>query len=301
MERVSASRLGTFRECPRRFYQVYIRQRVPLAEPAALSFGRVFHSALEQWWLHGPEAAVRWLVEHAAEMDPVEAAKVGAMLGQYNPPIHLYDVIDTEREFVVPIINPESGRRMREYELLVRVDALVRRKSDGSLWLIEHKTTSEQVIGFGPYWQRLSIDHQVAFYLIATGAAGIAYDVCRKPALRISKADEMLAAATRIGVADAYQQRCSKEIEASPEEWYQFREIVKTQADLDEARADLYGQVQMLHNCERRGLFPRNSGACRGLYGVCPYLGVCSGQASIDDDALFRDRHEPLIVETEAA
>ena len=37
-------------------------------------------------------------------------------------------------------------------------------------------------------------------------------------------------------------------------------------------------------------LFPQNSMSCMGMYGNCDYFGVCSGQARLDDDSLFRDK-----------
>ncbi len=290
MERISASRLSTFRECPRRYQHTYIRGRVPVGEPAALTFGRAWHSALEQWWLHGPEAAIAWLIDKAGDISAEDGAKIAAMLAHYNPPRHEYEVLGAEREYEVPIVNPDTGVRSRGYTFFLRLDVEVRKLATGDRWIVEHKTTSDEIMGFGPYWQRLQIDAQVAFYLIATGCRGVLYDVVRKPLLRISKADEQKAAATGLELSMAYQQRIDETIAAEPEKYYQFRSIEKTADDLAETRADLYEQVQMLHNCHRRGMFPRNSNSCRTLYGTCPYLGVCVGQELLDDDSRFRDR-----------
>jgi hypothetical protein len=301
MERISASRLSTFRECPRRYQHAYIRGRVPLAEPSALTFGRAWHSALEQWWLVGPEAAVAWLIEKAGDISAEDGARIAAMLTHYNPPRSRYELIGTEREYTVPIINPDSGVRNRGYTFYLRLDVEVRELATGDRWIIEHKTTSDEILGFGPYWQRLQIDAQVAFYIIATGCRGVLYDVVRKPMLRISKADEQRTVATGLELSMAYQRRVEGAIAEEPEKYYQFRAVEKTAEDLAEAQADLYEQVQMLHNCHRRGMFPRNSNSCRTLYGTCPYLGVCTGTELLDDDARFRDRTDVQPVSTEAA
>jgi hypothetical protein len=301
MERISASRLSTFRECPRRYQHSYIRGRVPLAEPQALTFGRAWHEALEQWWFAGPEAAVAWLVGKAGHISAEDGARIAAMLTHYNPPRSGYDLIGVEREYTVPIINPDSRRPSRSYTFYLRLDVEVRELATGDRWIIEHKTTSDEILGFGPYWQRLQIDAQVAFYVIATGCRGVLYDVVRKPMLRISKADEQRAAAEGLELSMAYQRRLEETIGAEPERYYQFRPIEKTADDLAEAHADLFEQVQMLHNCHRRSMFPRNSNSCRTLYGTCPYLGVCTGTELLDDDARFRDRTDVHPVTTEAA
>lgn len=289
MERISASRLSTFRECPRKYQHTYIRGKVAIGEPAALTFGRAWHSALEQWWLNGPEAAIAWLIDKAGEISAEDGAKIAAMLAHYNPPRQQYTVVGVESEYEVPIINPETSVRSRGYTFFLRLDAEVR-DAAGTRLIVEHKTTSDEIVGFGPYWQRLQVDAQVAFYMIATGCRGVLYDVVRKPMLRISKVDEQKAAGSGLELSMAYQQRVEEAIAAEPERYYQFRAIEKTADDLAEARADLYEQVQMLHNCHRRGMFPRNSNACRTLYGTCPYLGVCTGMENLDDDTRFRDR-----------
>jgi PD-(D/E)XK nuclease superfamily len=301
VERISSSRLSTFRECPRKYAHLYVKGRAPIAEPSAFTFGRAWHEALEQWWLNGPEAAIAWLVGKAAEISAEDGAKIAALLRFYNPPRHLYGVLDAEKEYEVPIVNPETGVRNRGYTFFLRLDVEVVTLATGERWIVEHKTTSDEILGFGPYWQRLQIDAQVAFYLIATGCKGVLYDVVRKPMLRISKADEQKAAATGLELSLAYQQRLEEAIAAEPEKYYQFRAIEKTADDLAEAQADLYEQVQMLHNCHRRGMYPRNSNSCRTLYGTCPFLGVCTGQELIDDDTRFRDRVELHPASTEAA
>jgi hypothetical protein len=299
MERLSASRLSIFRDCPRRYAHTYVMGRVPIAEPSALTFGRAWHEALEQWWLAGPDAAIGWLVSKADSISAEDGARIASMLTYYNPPRERYSVVGTEKEYTVPIVNPDTRHPVRGYTFYLRLDVEVVEIATGDRWIVEHKTTSDEIIGFGPYWQRLQIDAQVAFYLIATKARGVMYDVVRKPMLRISKADEQRAAAYEIDLSVAYQERISEAISAEPEKYYQFRAVEKTADDLAEAQADLYEQVQMLHACHRRGMYPRNSNACRALYGTCPYLGVCTGQALLSDDSQFRDKTDvgSLVVE----
>ena len=130
-------------------------------------------------------------------------------------------------------------------------------------------------------------------YALAFGVSEILYDVMRKPAYRFSAADRKATGAddpTELEVASAYQWRVSKIIGENPPEWFQCRSIVKTAGDQEQARETLYQLVDDLRRAHRTGAFPMHPCSCRAFYGVCPYLDVCTGRASLDDDGLFRDR-----------
>jgi hypothetical protein len=292
---LSHSQLSVARECPRKYEHIYIRKRVPRAEREALSFGRLWHEIMERWWRDGQEVAVQWMATTGHKLFPGQqpeeaASKMAAMLRYYSPPIERWDVVGVERPLTVPVVNPGTGIAMRVADITMRLDVLVTERSTGELWLVEHKTTSEDIVGFGPYWQRLAIDAQIGIYLLATGAAGVVYDVVRKPRIKLCGKDETVAARFDILPSEAYQQRCEDEIAADLAGYYQLREIRKTPADLEEARWDLYQWAVRLHEQRKHGHYPRNANACRGLYGNCEYLEVCTGQALLEDDALFKDR-----------
>jgi len=324
---VTQSSLATFRECPRKYQYQYQMGRVRRRESTALSLGKTVHGALETWWKSNGslEAAAEWLQQNAVGLEEPDACRVSAMIRHYRPPVNLqavtgprviadplsmddlvsfrpayeteeqqswpeFDVVATEQTFKVDITNPRTGRKSQRYALKGMVDGLLRRRSDGALYVLEHKTTSEEIQGFGPYWQRLSIDHQISFYMLATGASGVLYDVLRKPLLRPRGRESM----------DDFAARCSETIGAEHEKYYQFREVRKTAADMQEAAADLWQQAQLLGHSEKHSFYPRNSGACRGLYGTCPFLDVCTGAARIDDDVMFRSKtatNEELVEE----
>ena len=325
------SALSVFRECPRKYQYTYEMGRVRQRTSAALSLGTTVHGALEAWWREGGslEAAAEWLQQNASGLEEADACRVTAMIRHYRPPVNVqpvtgprvvadpldmdfetftaadhaetqqawpeFDVVAVEHPFHVEIENPRTGRRSQRYTMRGKVDGLLRKKSDGTMWILEHKTTSEEIRGFGPYWQRLSIDHQISYYILATGAQGVLYDVLRKPAIRPCRGESF----------DEFGQRCIETIGADPERYYQFREIHRTTDDIREAAGDLWQQAQLLGLAQKQQFFPRNSGACRSIYGLCPFLDVCTGRARIDDDSLFRTKtsaHEELEErETEAA
>lgn len=323
------SALSVFRECPRKYQYMYEMGRVRQRTSAALSLGTTVHGALEAWWRGrgSLEAAAEWLQQNATTLEEADACRVTAMIHHYRPPVNLqpvtgphavadpldmdferfavaerseaeqswpeYELVAVEHPFHVEIENPRTGRRSQRYTLRGKVDGLLRRKSDDTLWVLEHKTTSEEIRGFGPYWQRLSIDHQISYYILATGAQGVLYDVLRKPAIRICRGESV----------DEFQQRCTETIGADRERYYQFREIHKTSDDIREAAGDLWQQAQLLGLAQKQAFFPRNSGACRSIWGMCPFLDVCTGRARIDDDSLFRTKtaqNEELVQEAAA-
>jgi hypothetical protein len=290
MDVLSNSRLSYFRACPRRYELAYRRGRVPLLSATPLNVGSAWHKAMEAYWRDGREAAINWLITQAENIDEVEVAKLVALLRHYNPPTELYKVLAVEQEFVGTV----QGRRRIRFG--GRFDMLVERISTGRRWLVEHKTSSEEIVGWGSYWKRLNLDAQSSLYLLYEACEGIIYDVVRKPGFKLSKIDEGAAQATGRPVVDCYLERVSRDVEANTEAYFQFREIRKTSDDLASAADDLADYVGLLRSCERTGRFPKNTDACRGLFGNCVYIDVCSGSASLDDDTLFKDRenHSPV-------
>ena len=288
MRYVSSSMLNTFQACPRKCEHAYIDKRVPVSEAAPLAFGKVFHVALAAWFKGGPGDAVGALQTGAKNLAPEDAAKMCALLGHYAPPFAGWKVEGVEKNFEVPIRSPASGRSMAGYRLVGRVD-VVAVNPDGARFIIDHKTTSSEIVGFGAYWQALQVDSQMANYCEAFDARGFVYDVIRKPSIKLCGKDN---GEDGQPSPDRYQARIEEAIKVAPAEWYQWREFIKTDEERQAGRADLYQTVQMFHSCARRGTWPRNSGACVNRFGTCQYLDVCSGRASLGDDSIFRTKEE---------
>lgn len=321
MKVLTSSSLSSFRDCPRKHFYGYDLKRVPISEPAPLAFGKLAHSALEAWWKDGPEAAVAWLVEHAGEMEQVDAAKIAALLKHYDPPRDRFKVLAVEENFEMKIESPVGGRSFYGYRLAGKVDVLVEDKATGKPWIVDHKTTSSTILGFERYWQGLQVDGQMANYCLAFNAQGFIYDVIKKPTIKLKESiaqtdpegnpifllpggelalkkdgshykscPKGAKAQKRPETVDEYQARIEASITEDPEPWYQWREHPKLEDDMHEARMDLWQQVEMYRACANDGRFPRNSNACVNRYGTCQYIRVCTDQASIEDDAVFRTK-----------
>lgn len=287
---LTTSQQKTFRECPRKCYFAYELGRVVNSERSSLAFGRAWHEAVARIWSDGTAAAIQYLKDRSADFDDETGGKLAVMIEFYRPPVDQFEVIEIEANFEMPIVNPETGRAMREYLMAGRVDGLLKKKADGSIWIIEHKTTSEEITGFSAYWQRLAIDSQVSNYIQAKGAKGVIYDVARKPSIKPCGKDQKAADIAGVSLIDAYVERCRAEYQGDPEKYFQFREIEKTADDLTEAQSDLWQQAHIYSDCERLNRWPRNCNSCRSFYGTCEYLNVCTGHDTIDNDMSFRTK-----------
>lgn len=289
MRHVSYSELSTFQQCPRRHRYVYRDGRVPASTDEKLRFGTLMHDVTAAWWTGGPEGATGKLLPLASDLGLVEAARASAMLRAYRPPADQYEVVGVEEPFSVPLRS--AGRALYGVRLHGYADMILRERSTGRVIVREYKTTTSTILGYGPYWARLAIDAQVAIYHMAFRAYAVVYDVSRKPELRPSKEDRKAAGTDdELAVIEAYRDRLFDLVDAEPEEWHQWRVQWKSEQDLREAAADLEDRLRMLQHAELRGLYPMSPGACRGIYGVCPYLEVCTGRIALGDDTYYADR-----------
>lgn len=292
MLQISYSGLQTYAACPQKYRNVYIEGRVKIPTFDAKSVGSVVHEGLALLISGKPLD----LTPFASQVSPEDACLVAAMLmnwprrWEWEP---RYDVIGVEVPFEVPIRNPKTNRAIRGIRYRGFVDAVLRDPRTGLVYILEHKTTSDTITGFGPYWARLAIDDQIALYQMVFGAEGIIYNVGKKPKLKPSAVDRKNAGgeeATESDILDAFTDRLCNVLQNEPEEWYQWRQIYKTPEERLDAAQGLYDRAQTLLVAYRHGRWPKHPGACRTIYGVCEYLEVCTGRARLDDDALFMDK-----------
>lgn len=153
------------------------------------------------------------------------------------------------------------------------------------VYVHEIKTTSEDIGLASVYWRRLTIDFQISLYLIAARSLGyecdgVLYSVLRKPAHRPSQA--------KSESPESYGRRVLQAIQEDPDRYYQRGVIPRLQADIDEAKADVWQTATALRDARRLRVFPRNPDACVQWSRTCDYLAVCCGEADIGDPVLFR-------------
>lgn len=309
MNLLTTSRMKSFRACARQHHYAYVLGRRPRVEANALSFGTAIHHALEAWWRasrRGESVLGDAVAALPATLDPFARARAEAMLAGYDVAWSDlgFEALEIEREFKLPLINPDTGARSRTWELAGKVDVIAR-GPDGRVWVIEHKTSSEDISGGSSYRSRLALDGQVSQYVEGANAlgydvAGVIYDVLRKPTIdplkatpiesRKYKKDGTLYAAQREHdeSPEEYRDRCIESLGANPDRHFAQIEVVRLDADRDEYAYDVWQLGELMRESERTGRAPRNSDACHRYGSPCPYFAVCTKAARIDDDNLFR-------------
>lgn len=109
-----------------------------------------------------------------------------------------FDVLDVEGEIVSDVVNPATGRPSPIFDHASKLDGLAFDRWNNEEVLIEHKSTTEPLDAWSPYWRRLVIDSQVSKYLLSLRQSGkhsvrsLLYDVVTKPTTKpkdVVKAD----------------------------------------------------------------------------------------------------------------
>jgi hypothetical protein len=293
MIKLSYSGIKDYQACPRRYYLSRVLKRVLRKTSDALRIGTAWHIAAEAYLLHGYDAACKALADASAQLDEVDAAKLAAMLRHYYlNAMESAEVVATEQPFEMRIKCPDTGRGLNGVVLRGFIDALIRDDS-GELAVLEHKTTSSKdIMHGGEYWRAKQIDHQHPWYRLAAGADYAVYDVVRKPSLKPSSKDgKKNGDEITPDVIEAYHKRVCADIEANADTYYGEHEYRLTDDELADAQRDLYQWARKIREAHKRDEWPRNPGSCE-QYSGCPYLGVCTGTASIDDDAVFADKED---------
>jgi hypothetical protein len=285
------SRLATFRACPRRHLYAYEYGLRPEIDSEPLRVGRAFALAVETHATGGDvDAALAGQIEN-----PFELALVAAMFtahvirwGSELPEEH----VAAELPFEMALRNPITNAPTPRWKLAGKIDRIVK-LADGRIALKEYKTTSRDFSPGADYWLRLQLDSQLSIYLLAARELGydvatILYDVTRRPALRPLKATPIEARKfTKDGALyktqrdkdetpDEYAARCATALAEDPVRSFARIEIARTDADLGEARAEIWTEQLVIREAQRSGRWYRNPEACVSTTGIkCDFLSVC--------------------------
>ncbi len=177
-------------------------------------------------------------------------------------------------------------------------------------FVVEHKTSSED-IGLGSrYWTKLTLDAQVSNYLVGARALGfepdgVLYDVLRKPGLeprlatpisdrkytKPTKSDPVprlyANQRDRDETPEEYRDRILADIADRPDYYYQRGVVVRLEEEERDAAFDTWQTAEQIRLNRNAGRWPRNVDACSQFGRMCEYWPVCSGEASIDDQIRF--------------
>ncbi len=288
-----------WRQCRRRYKHEVVDGVQPRAGKA-LVIGIATHAALEVFDKGGTvQEAMAELDTHPWDMHNGEVeqrrtrAMVRAYFSRWESTRAQVEVIESERPFTTPL-GPSI--------LKGRNDSLWR--VAGRLFLVERKTTSEEVSTVGAdYWQRLALDIQVTVYPWEAARRhgtlpSILYDVIRKPlgspkmkekvSKRKAETPEEYEArkAAAYETLEEFEERLVQEMLDKADEYLVRREVHRTAEQNAAIMDELREELATMDSYE--GSYPRNDQACTSAYGACPFLGVCTGMETLDSDKFTR-------------
>jgi hypothetical protein len=312
------SEVRTFRRCAREHHLAYELGYRSVSKSEALRFGSLIHVGLEAWWLADDgrrlDAAIDAVGPHAE--DEYELVRAGVLLQGYDARWHNEPLamIAVEREFRAPLLNPATGAPSRTYELAGKLDVIVRDLRDGLIYIVEHKTSAEDIGAGSQYWQRLQIDPQISTYFAGAKAAGYdvagcVYDVIGKPGLRPAKATPLECRKfTKQGhlyanqrehdeTPEEFRARLVDAVAAEPDRYYQRGTVVRLEAEERDAAFDVWQTARLIREAQVAERWPRNPDACVRWGRECAFFPICTSVASLDDTTLYRKTanvHEEL-------
>lgn len=309
------SRAKSFRRCARHHQIAYEQGIRPVGKAGPLRFGGWFHVMLEAWWSatsdHLGMALAALEAPEAADLDPFDRVRLQELMLGYDArwgDDHELMVERVEVEFECDLRNPETGRPSQTWRIGGKIDAIAKR--DGRPWLVEHKTTSEDISPGSTYWQKLRLDTQVSTYFLGAQSIGYdvegcIYDVIKKPALKPLEAtpDDKRKYTTagvlyasqrdRDETPEEYRARYRAHIAEHLTELYVRGDVVRMPDELADASFDLWQTARAIREAELAGRHPRNPDSCFIWSRACEYFPVCTGQASLDDPSRFRKAETP--------
>ena len=307
--KLTHSRLACLASCPKKHWFRYELGMVSERSSTPLRMGAAVHNGLDALasgmdmesaltaatapyadvptWCQSAEDVADWCVE---------AATVSAMVQGYRERWGdiQFNVIAAEKEFNVPLRNPETSAASKTWTFAGKIDRIIR-LDDGRLAVLETKTAGESIEPTSDYWTRLRIDNQISGYMIAARELGhnvecVIYDVLRKPAIRpknITKAER--AAATANGkyfdlpiteqcpereTPEMFGARLLADMRERPDFYFARREIARMASELVLFNGELWDEAKILRERQLSNRWRRNTGACIHPY-PCEYQGPC--------------------------
>lgn len=309
MQLLTHSRLRSYRACPRQHRYAYTLGYRAVREAHALVFGTAAHTCLQAYWEarrdghHDPADAAFRAISLTDEFDRV---RLEAMLVAYTSrwDNEQVEVLEVERQFELPLINPETGYASLTFRMAGKIDLLLR-LADGRVAIVDHKTTSRDPSAGSEYRDELAMDGQITQYFLGAESLGYApevaiWDVLVKPGIKpllatpaesrkYTKAGKLYAnQRDRDETLDEYRERLFAEVSADPAKFIQVFEVPRLDCERAEYDGDVWDMAAEIRASERTGRARRNPDSCRRYGTPCAYLPVCQKRASIEDTTLYQ-------------
>ena len=180
----TASRLRVIRACLRMHFYRYVLG-IQSTETDLMRFGTVGHKALEAWYR-------AWMAGDLEDRLPAALAEADQLPNAWDriklrALILAYDVRWGSEDWEVLAVEVEFRYQLGDHLIGGKIDAIIRDRRDGRVYVVEHKTTGVDASLGSAYWEKLAIDTQVSIYIdgasmLGYEVAGCIYDVLKRPA-----------------------------------------------------------------------------------------------------------------------
>ncbi|MEN6533820.1 MAG: PD-(D/E)XK nuclease family protein [Bryobacteraceae bacterium] len=206
------------------------------------------------------------------------------------------EVVEIETLATSDLYNPATQAKSRSFTVAGKKDVLL--MDEGRMWLMDHKTTSDEIEDPNcSYHRQLIVEGQHHHYALlehlnGRRVDGAIWDVTRKPGIsprQITKAEQTEIIKSGLWFGDPaevteretpamFESRVAWDCtEIRPQRYFQRWRIARLDQALIEYAGELWAHSQDMLWARRQGTFPRNSGACMNYGRACKYLGICSG------------------------
>lgn len=233
--------------------------------------------------LHAALAAI------PSDTEPFARARLEAMLLGYHAMWENEDVevLAVEHEFQFPLTRPD-GTIDPDWIVGGAIDLIAR--WNGRLFIVDHKTSSEDTSGGSAYRQRLVMNGQISHYMLAAESLGLEpygaiFDVLHKPAQRPLKAGKTR---KQDETPADYRERCVEAILSDLPSYFDVVEVARLQADRETYLRDLYRVTTLIDTVRAYDLAPRSVDQCMSYGRECQFFGACAGVASLEDRTTYR-------------
>ncbi len=292
----------TFRRCPRLYQLRKEYEFEPKGYAPALEIGKAMHEAGAAYRERKDrrvvmDTAAHHILSAAADASEVggeyrdqamaDSMKVATMLQGYlhslqvDPPEVPLFTADNEMELHAPLVNPETGRASRTFELHGFIDGLIAHtplvdfgeQPRREYYLYEMKTTSGTVndlvktvragVQLPVYQEMLRLGRGVE-------VVGTVLDIIKKPVLRPRRSKK-----NGVESPQEYNARCLEAYQDDPARFFRRVVIDYDEVRVREAREALWAVARQIRECFRWG-FPALCGAgCNGQFGWCQFRELC--------------------------
>lgn len=294
---------STFLDCRKKFEWSYLRRLSPRTPSLPFLVGGLVHNGLEHMYKTGrfDEARERGLVR--AECD--KAAKTAGLTAKMSDKIYSqaamimgilkgyakhylakdlaqWEVLEAEASFSYPLPNGWNAMGKR--------DMVVRRRKDGKVCLVEHKTAATIDAS---YIAKLPLDAQIIGYanslLKKMGKLPdyVVYNVIKKVGIKQKQTESF----------NSYLKRVEDEYVREPENYFYRETIQFSREDIQNFEQELFTFSKEMERAIEEKFFYKNTSSCTRM-GVCPFMQMCISGPTKENLMHFRVRsavHEELV------